>query len=367
MKNSSLYWFNPMTVSRDLTGVDTAQWTKIYRILGRAIGMVDRTETLRQPIRVSVYDRCRLPSQEGPSLSYDECCRLRARELWQQSLELDRPLGIMWSGGIDSTMIVVSFLREFPRAELKDRVRIITSPEAVIENPNFYRAHILPNFDMTISDLMPWLFDGQLILVSGECNDQLFGSDLIKNFLTHRGSDLINRPLNLDFIRDYVDSWIQDEGVTRTFIDAVMQSADRQMITLEKNTDFFWWHNFCYKWQAVCLECYALTTARLAQNIDQDFDRRFKQPFYETADFQRWSMRNPQVRYIDDWRNYKMEAKNAIYEFDHDDFYWRNKIKRGSLQTVFFQRALNEAVTDQFKILQRFNPMDYYDPNNDFV
>jgi hypothetical protein len=363
---SNLYYFNPLTVTKEMLTKDVIQWSRIYNLIGVAVCMNDRSATLRQPLRLSVYDRCKLPSLEGPTMTYDDCADKRAQELWELSKRLDKPLGIMWSGGIDSTMIVVSFLRQFPAAELKDRVRIVTSTEATFENPTFYKDHVLPNFDFIVSERLPWLFDGSHIIVSGELNDQLFGSDLIRNFLVREGSDNINSAFNKDFIFNYINSRVKHDGVTSAMVDAIITSSQNYGVTLEKNTDFFWWYNFCFKWQAVHFRFYALTFPRFTAGIDEEFDRNFVHPFFETADFQRWSIRNPQVRYINDWKNYKLEAKQSIYNFDGNKDYYANKIKRPSLQTVFYQRPLNEAVTDNFEILEKFNPTDFYNPDNDF-
>ena len=184
---TALYYFNPITVTKGLLTKDAISWSKVYNLIGRAVGMNDRSGTLTQPIKQAIYDRCRLPVLEDRAYSYEECCDRRARELWDLSTELGKPIGILWSGGIDSTGIVVSFLRNFSLAELKSRVKIIISMESILENKNFYTNHILPNFEFVNSEYLPWLFDGSMLIISGELNDQLFGSDLISKFLLNEG------------------------------------------------------------------------------------------------------------------------------------------------------------------------------------
>jgi len=263
-------------------------------------------------------------------------------------------------------MVVTSFLRQFSPAEIRERVRIITSTEATLENPRFYTDYIMPNFDFIVSEHTPWLFDGSIILVTGELNDQLFGSDLIRFFLTSEGSDKINSDLDKDFVFNYINEKIKQDKVTSVLVESILNSSSSYGVTLEKNTDFFWWYNFCFKWQAVHFRLYALTFPCLRDKITAEFDDQFIYHFYETADFQRWSINNPQVRYIDDWKNYKFEAKKSIYAFDKDEEYFKNKIKRPSLQTVFNHRLLNEAVTADFEVLEKFNPLDFYNPDNNF-
>lgn len=362
----SLYYFNPMTVTNKLFKKDVIAWSKVYNLIGQAVGMNDRSGTLSQPISLATYDRCKLPILNSSYVSYDEAANQRVKEIYETSVRLDKPIGIMWSGGIDSTMIVVAFLRNYTIAELKHRVKIILSTEATLENPTFYLNHILPNFEFLNSEHTPWLFDGSILLVTGEFNDQLFGSDLIKFYLTTIGAENLNSKFSRDDIFNYVNNKIKDSKITNILIDAIIESSTKYGISLEKNSDFFWWYNFCFKWQCVHFRFYALTFPRLIPSINEQWDRTHMLHFFQTDAFQLWSINSPQVRYIDDWKNYKFKAKESIYKFDKDYEYFRNKIKRPSLQTVFYQRLLSEAVTSDFEILSTFDPYEYYNSDNPF-
>lgn len=363
---SSLYYFNPLAVTNNLLRKEVISWSKIYKFVGFAIGMNDRTGLFQQPIKLDLYDRCQLPKIKTTDLTYDECLDRRAKELFDLSTTLNKPLGIMWSGGIDSTAILVAFLRNFPLEELKDRIKIITSTEATLENPEFYIKYVVPNFEFINSEHTPWLFDGSVILVTGEFNDQLFGSDIIKVFLTSTGSAEVNSPLNRDQIFNYINTGIEDERVSNILIDAVLNSSESYGVPLEKNNDFFWWWNFCFKWQNVHFRIYSLTFPRLFDNVTEDWDKNHMHHFYQTDKFQQWSMSNPEIRYIDDWKHYKMKAKESIFKFDKNAFYLNNKVKRPSLQTVFYQRLVADGITSDFKILEKFNAHEYFNSNSAF-
>ena len=361
----SLYYFNPLTIN-SLKTEDVAAWRKIYNLIGHAVGMNDRSGTLVQPINLAMHDACRLPELSSQSLSYDDAVDLRVKAIYQASVTLNKPIGIMWSGGIDSTMVVVGFMRNYSLADLKGRIKIILSTEATFENPKFYKEHILPNFEFLNSEHTPWMFNGSIILVTGEFNDQLFGSDLIKFYLTHQGADELNSKFTRSRIFNHINHYIKDDQVSNILIDAVVASSNNYGVKLEKNSDFFWWYNFCFKWQTVHFRIYALTFPSQIPNITKQWDSTYLYHFYQTEEFQLWSINNPQVRYIDDWKNYKLEAKQSIYNFNKDFDYFKNKIKRPSLTTVFNHRILNEAVTEDFEILEKFNPQDYYNPENLF-
>lgn len=363
---TSLYYFNPLAVAGKFYRKDAISWSKVYNLINNAVVMNDRTGQFKQPINIEIHPNCKLPDLSSSSLSYDECADRRTKELYDLSVSMNKPLGIMWSGGIDSTMILVSFLRNYSLADLKERIKIITSTEAILENPNFYKKYVLPNFEFINSEYIPWLFDSSVIIVTGELNDQLFGSDMIRGFLAKNGSNFVNGSFNRYQIFNYVDSKIKDSKVSNILVSAIIDSSTKYGITLEKNNDFFWWYNFCFKWQCVSFRLYALASPKFFNTINQEWNNQYLHHFYQTDQFQLWSINNPSVRYITDWKNYKYRAKESIFAFDGDAEYLANKIKRPSLQTVFHQRKVSEAVTTDFKLLEIFDPNDFYNPENPF-
>jgi hypothetical protein len=356
------YYFHPSIVTRDMHRKDSLLWGRMYKVFNQSVMLLDRTGGLQQPIHQSLYEVCALPTLRE-AMSYKECCDARAVELIEHSRKVGKPLGIMWSGGIDSTNILVSLMRNYSIAELKDCVKIILSTEARKENNEFYKHYVLPNFEFINSETLPWLFDGSLIIVSGEFNDQLFGSDMMRPFILKYGEDFKSK-FNKDTMFKYISNAMDDAGVASVLCDSILASSDKVGITLEKNSDWFWWLNFCYKWQNVHFRIYNI--AMETTHINSEWDKTHVKHFYQSEEFQLWSMNNPQVREIADWKLYKREAKQLIYEFDMNERYYLNKIKMPSLFTVFRQRDLNEYTTDDFSIGRRFVPEDFYNPNNDF-
>ena len=54
--------------------------------------------------------------------------------------------------------------------------------------------------------------------------------------------------------------------------------------------------------------------------------------FFQTDDFQRWSIANPDLKIRDSLESYKWPAKEFIYKFTKDADYRDHKIKVGSLR-----------------------------------
>ena len=69
----------------------------------------------------------------------------------------------------------------------------------------FYHECILPNFDLVSSETMPWLFDGSMFIVTGELNDQLFGSDMMRGLLLKDKTSVMSR-----FDKDYLLKFRQE-------------------------------------------------------------------------------------------------------------------------------------------------------------
>jgi hypothetical protein len=339
---------------------DVLRWGRMYKAFNQSVMLLDRTGGMKQPIRQSIYSACELPKLRS-AMTYQECCDARAKELIEHSDALGKPLGIMWSGGIDSTNILVSLLRNYPISELNDKVKVILSTEARRENQRFYNDYVLPNFEFINSEMLPWLFDGSLVIVTGEFNDQLFGSDMMRPFILKHG-DAFKGKYNKETMFNYINLLMDDSVVSTVLCDAIDASSQTAGVGIEKNSDWFWWLNFCFKWQNVHFRLYNI--AINTDHIDADWDKQHVKHFYQTEEFQLWSMSNPQVREIDDWKMYKRETKELIYEFDKNERYLVNKIKMPSLFTVFRQRDLNEYTTDSFTIGRRFVPEEFYNPEN---
>lgn len=361
----STYFFNPITVRDKSFRKDILDWGKIYKLLNFAVSINDRTSTLKLPIHQSVYEQCVMPEYKSTSITYEQCCDERAKQIYDLSVELDKPIGIMWSGGIDSTGIVVSFLRNYSMDDLRKRIKIIMSTQSISENPEFYHRFILPNFPFVSSETLPWLFGNDMILVTGEFNDQLFGSDMIRGLLL-KDKELVSKKIDKDYMLQYVDNQINDKFISEILCNSIYETSEKHGIVLEKNADWFWWFNFCYKWQTVHFRSYCLTIPKDAHKIDREWDKKYMHHFYQTDNFQLWSMNNPQVREFTEWKDYKKESKQLIYDYDKNEKFYNDKIKNASLYNVFWARMLNECVTSEFEIVEKFEPEEYYNPNNHF-
>ncbi len=138
-------------------------------------------------------------------------------------------------------------------------------------------------------------------------------------------------------------------------------------MTLKTNFDHLWWLSFAVKWQFVATRMLAYTAKRNVTGIASGYlDNRFDQ-FFNTVDFQLWSMNNMDLKIKDVWSTYKWPAKDFIFEFTHDDDYRKNKQKRGSLATVLQSQHSYNFIDDTFRCYDTLDASAWYEPKNDFV
>lgn len=361
-----LLYYNPISAIRLTSGNDGENWKKIYNWINPGVELTDRTGLLKLPIAALPYSGCSIPTPVPVSYSYKDCCNRKAQELMDLSEQLQKPLGIMWSGGIDSTRVMVSFLENYPLSLLKERIKVILSEESVIENPEFYRNYILPNFGFINSEYTPWLFNRELILVTGELNDQLMGSDTMKAYRLFN-KDKFNQPFDRTHILSYVNGLIKDEKISALIVNAVVNASVKHGVPIEQNCDWFWWYNFCFKWQGIWFRLMVIASPNQWQYIDSEFPGTYLHHFYSDAEFQLWSINNRPYRSMETWTDYKKVAKLDIFNFDGNQDYFDTKIKKGSLYTVFSQRSMVDAIDLNWKLVPKLENIDWYNSVNDFA
>lgn len=349
---------------------DIKQWGSISKMIGLNVSMVDRTGYLKMPVNFAIYQGFDMPSINSvTNLSYEECCDLRALEIIKMSDNMNKPIKVMYSGGIDSTLVLISLMKHIPQNELQDKLVVSLSLDSINENPNFYFNYIRNNLKIVSSDNFGESLDSTHLIVGGEHNDQLFGSDLVGKIYRSYDFTKINEP----YSRNYIVGWFEKNRIDSVFANRWFDLIDDQIKTVNKcqiitNFDFFWWLNFCFKWQTVFFRILTRLDKTIRSSINQKvIDENFIH-FYSSIEFQRWSMMNPEKKIITDWKDYKFESKKLIYEFNNDYDYFKNKVKIGSLYRLFVQHDSVEAITTDWDFIEErnFNPEEFYNPNNSF-
>jgi hypothetical protein len=346
----------------DLSKPDVVNWFEIYKLINLNVSLVDRCDVIKNPY--DFKNDFPMPTDlSGFNKSYQQVCVDRAEQLIQHSRSIGKPIIILYSGGIDSTAVVISFI--LAAGNNRDNIFIALNTQSIRENPKFYYEHIRGKFRLIPSEQTLDLLDGKCVMVGGEFNDQLFGSDIYKKIIDEYGFDYLIQPYTEKNITSFFTSVGMTDNGAKVWFDLLdNQIKQTNLCEIKQVKDFIWWLNFCFKWQSVY--CRIISRCTNPEIINREFLDTYYHQFFVTEDFQKWSMLNPDKKIVDSWTSYKITAKQFIFDYTRDQDYFANKTKRGSLSGIFRQRTVPDALDSNYQPIWTVNKDDFYVSNNSF-
>jgi hypothetical protein len=347
---------------QDLPGMD--RFVYYFKIFGQhLIAPVDRSNTLKLPIQTRSFFP--LPHMRAYTKSYADLCDDRAQQLLGRAERLDVPLCAMWSGGIDSTCLLVSLIKNATRVQ-KERLVVLLSDDSIDEYPAFYEKHIRGKLTRASAGMLPYLLGSNNMIVNGELNDQLFGSDIIAKVIAIFGAEAPSQSFDPKLLEGFFTKAVGDRPLALKYVELFERLRDAAPVPIKTNHEIWWWINFVMKWQAVYMRVLSFVAERNASLITPEWVQSYYAPFYNTSSFQLWSMNaNLEQRVKNGWRSYKWPAKEVIYEFTKDVEYRDNKTKRGSLQYLIAKQVPFDFIDDKLHLLR--DAKDFYSKDNDFI
>lgn len=334
------------------------------RIYNPKVVPIDRTGTITFPVHVeSLFP---MPKFRPINKTYEDICNERAVELLKHADDHQLPVRVFYSGGIDSTLVTVSLIKNATPAQ-KENITILMSEESIAENPNFYKEHIRGKLKTDSSVMFPNVLGQKCLIVNGEHNDQLIGSDAVGALIRSFGPDVVHQPYDRALFAAFFGPKLGNESDTNLFLDLFEKLKNNAPVPIETNYDYLWWINFALKWQTVSMRLLPFTPTRNTGKIDRDYFFTNYMPFYRTEDFQLWSMNNRDKRMKESWNSYKWVSKEVIYDFTKDAEYRDTKQKKGSLKEILLQQTGYEFIDDQFRFEHEIDFKEIHNPKNDFV
>lgn len=343
---------------------DIKIWLAIFKIFREGISFVDRSEIIKTPIQTATLDHLKIPVIDPSfNMGFDQCAIDRATEIYQQHLKLGVPIRLSWSGGIDSTAALVAFIKLLGIAESKRCLEIVMTSAGIVENPYVWEKIIRKeNFTIVNTAHTTSSWDANYIITNGEGGDQVQGGDILRQLIRFFGSDALKESWTRDKIihhvrlcTDLADNEI--EFLSDLLIDKVIQAP----IKITSLSDFWWWLNFSCKWASTF---YRLIT-KSSVPVTKEFIDTHYYPFYNSKNFQLWSMLMRHEAHSGDWVSYKWKAREFICNEINSPQY-SLKHRQGSLFAVLAHTHKSEAIDDDFTIYKEINPEDWYTPDNSF-
>lgn len=282
------------------------------------VGLIDRTGTLDHGFDPQILDP--IPKEITCNSTMAELCAQRAASIVEESRRTNMSIRLLWSGGIDSTCAAVALLDALEGDT--DRLEVAYSNASQKEYPKFYKMLRKRKIRTTEIHHIAEGLDPDALIVTGEHGDQIFGSMLAAD---------IPFPALRTAWRNVIPQHIEAKigaKPARAALDWMEPQLAACPVPVDSTYDFLWWANFSMKWQTV--------SQRVLAALDTTAERRstasLLRHFFQTDDFQRWSLANPDQRIGDDWASYKFPLKDIIFDFNRDKRYRKTKIKERSLR-----------------------------------
>jgi len=324
--------------------------------LGRLFNfpVIDRSRTLSNGLRVRVLHE--IPAFDPAfDRSLEDILLSRARQL------LDGYAGklhLLWSGGIDSTAMVLAFKRVATYEEWADRLAICYCPRSCGENPVFFEEVVkdAPGRIEIVGHLRDFA-DGSRCVVLADPADMLFGTGFMASACRDEpGSRFRNRlrEVGLDAPwHDVIPAMLRDrqllapgEAAELAWRRWITPFLVRSPVAVQTVFDFLWWTSFALKWQHDLMRFFYNRP-----KVDQALVDSVKF-FYVTDDFQQWSFHHHEEKMQDKkvWASYKWPLKEFILRCNGDRKYYAGKIKiPSSSHSWGYQLALDDNLnTVQF-------------------
>lgn len=144
---------------------------------------IDRTGNIDHPFNMKI----RRPHSTIPnSLSFEEICFQTAKEIKQNT---NRNIAINWSGGIDSTVAIISFLET---CDPKD-ISVILDYHSINEFSDLFYSKIKNSCNVISFENFVESKDNYFV-VGGDAGDKLFGFLSDDNLIYHKDYSLLRQP-----------------------------------------------------------------------------------------------------------------------------------------------------------------------------
>lgn len=273
--------------------------------------IIDRTNTVTHPWKL-YQDRPWIVPQAN-KLTLDQCFEHKVNQL----VNTNQNLNLLWSGGIDSTAMLVGFLKHCNNL---DQIRVLYSTNSIKENPFFY---LLLQKNPKI----------QLIELGG---DTYLNQTLDGLFITADGADDITASLDQSFFDE-----IGYTGLHKPWQDLFFEKT--------KNVEFI---NFCEEYFKLSgrdittvLEsrwwfytgCKIQKFPRQMNGFCHDY-QPFVIGFYDCYEFEHYAFFNMDLIIPNNnYKSYKQFLKDYIYEYDRNLDYCTQKEKVNSTQVSLYK------------------------------
>ena len=361
--NSYEIFVNPKNKSK-LDSIPGGQnFSDYYKIFSYNISSHDRTGVIQGSIKTEALPICVMPELR-PCPDLNQIIDERALFLMHKAKHTGRKLAIMYSGGVDSTVVLAAFVKNFSDKDIRENIVVLLSHDSISENPNFYYDYVIKKFNCISTFKFPYyLGHDDYIFLSGENADQLFGSQVADQYITMFPRTDLFKPVE-DISGNFIE-WLNIRIGNKTLAEKWCNLFDkhRKSAPIKINTfyEMLWWINFTCKWQSVYVRmlgyCKNPNTLKLEENYTS---------FFVSEDFQLWSLNNSDILLNNIDMPYKYHLKKYVIGVTKDESFM-TKPKVGSLANAVRQKLAPMTIDSNMNFNYDYPDGTMFNMDNSFV
>lgn len=273
------------------------------------------------PNELNMATVCPIPVFEDHSPEFAHVLQDLADDILWTAIKENKIVHLAWSGGIDSTAIAVAFLQSVhaPRIKKAKRLVFMLNARSISEYPAFYDKYIIKDY-VVVPMSHSVVENPKAIVVTGDLGDQLVTSMYVNNLEALVGGEAWRKPW-----KNTMAEYMSKRGVSPWMTGFLNDFGDRAPFQLDTALQFFWWYDFCTKWQEIWFQGYRWSKLNCSP---EEYVKRHIAIFAHER-FQQWAMWNQTTgEQPSDPRNSpKADFLKFILYFTNDYDYVKNKIK----------------------------------------
>lgn len=272
-----------------------------------------------------------LPSYPDKDLNFDHVFDQIGSQIIQ-ILDSGKTVYLLWSGGIDSTIVATSILKNIGSKKFNN-LYLVLNQESIDENPFFYYKFLQAFNKINYDDFCNLDLDtGDSLVLTGEGGDQIFGHS-IGNRILSQDPAMAASPWqnNVETLKKFFYNVTVPE-FWDLFLDIMTNSISRANAKIETVYDFTWWLNYNFKFDSVMFRTPLIIFPNLNSTKVADYYKKVVWNVFAEPAVQQWSISAGSEQKIGSTRkSFKYAGKRYIYDFDRNQYYFKEKRKEWSL------------------------------------
>jgi hypothetical protein len=206
------------------------------------------------------------------NISFNETFENLCDKAATQILNTNKKINVFWSGGLDSTTVLVSLISNCIN---KDQIHIITSYGSILESGSFYETFLKSyNATFDMSGVKSHFKENELY-ITGANGNNLFttGSGYIKRYV--EDSQILKKP------------W--KDVTSRVKIELFESVIEKSPKPIKSYEDFLWFNSFAFRWDHTRYYLYRYIIPK-PKNFKKYLNIFFS--YFLNKDFEQWCIDN---------------------------------------------------------------------------